>query len=139
MSPISFYSSQNELLYLMLLSATVFLLLVHYFKYGPGPLGNAGEPKTIRRFSWAERLIHLVRTLTFLLTALTGLHFIFARSSHGEVEMHAAAGFILFVFTLLTLAICCRDSIFTSCDMAWSPAGGRLFQQGKDKPAGRQV
>lgn len=107
----------------MLLSATVLLLLVHYFKYGPGPLGNAGEPKTIRRFSWAERLIHLVRTLTFLLTALTGLHFIFAGSSHGEVEIHAAAGFIC-LFSLSWRWPYAAGTVFLP-PTTWPGSGGR--------------
>ena len=124
----------------------IFAIVLHYHSYGPKRITFDPYSHEIERFSLIERVVHLIRLLSFMVLAITGLimafnltlwqELLFGSSTH-LVNFHIATGI---TFTLTTIAgtyLWFKDAIFASYDRDWvRRIGGYLGYKGK-VPAGR--
>ncbi len=100
--------------------------------------GRSGE--TITRFNWADRFVHWLTAVSFIVLAITGLNIAFGRDlllpligadafsafSHWGKIAHNYLSFPFTLGILLMLVLWVRDNIPSRVDAEWFAAGGGL-------------
>jgi len=124
----------------------IFLIVIHYHGYGPKRIAFEPYSEQIQRFSMAERVIHLLRLIAFLVLSVTGLMMaynlqlwqqLFFPSPQRMLDFHIWSGVVFVVTTLAGIWLWFRDALFASYDKLWFKRfGGYLGHKG-EVPAGR--
>jgi formate dehydrogenase gamma subunit len=124
----------------------VFLLVAHYHSYGPKRITFDPYSEEIQRFNLAERATHLIRLISFVVLAVTGLIMAFNLSLWQSLlfgsaqrlyDFHLWAGVIFILSTVGGAVLWIRDAVFESFDKVWvRKMGGYLGHKG-EVPAGR--
>ncbi len=124
----------------------VFLIVLHYHSYGPKRIPFDPYSDEIQRFTFFERAVHLIRLISFVILAVTGLILAFNLRLWQELlvgppkrlhDVHEAAGFTFILTMALGIALWFRDALFASYDRVWvRKVGGYLGYKG-EVPAGR--
>ena len=124
----------------------VFLITLHYHRYGPKRIRFVYGSGEVRRFSFLERGVHLFRLISFILLAFTGLVLafnltiwqeMFFKSPQQMLDYHIWAGVVFIVTTILGIAIWFKDAIFASYDKIWVRLIGGYLGYSGEVPAGR--
>ncbi|MFH1688337.1 MAG: formate dehydrogenase subunit gamma [bacterium] len=124
----------------------IFLITLHYHSYGPKHISFVPDSGEVLRFTFVERAVHLLRLLSFVILAITGLimafnwtnwmHLLFS-SQKQMLQTHIWSGVVFIVTTLAGLKLWLRDALFASYDKQWvRRLGGYLGYKG-EVPSGR--
>jgi formate dehydrogenase gamma subunit len=124
----------------------IFLIVLHYHRYGPKRITFDPYSQEIQRFTWTERAVHLLRLIAFVILAVTGLIMAFNlhlwqellfTSPKAMLDWHIWSGVIFIVTTFSGIALWFRDALFAAYDRDWvRRIGGYLGYKG-EVPAGR--
>jgi formate dehydrogenase subunit gamma len=121
------------------IAAVVAAAIGHYLLFGPRHPELAKDKRDLRRFSFWERVIHIVTLLSFLTLAVTGFAAVIYLEPLGGwlwiVHLVAAP-----VFAVGVAAIALRwaeDCRLQSYDWEWAKQFGGYLGSDKDAPAGR--
>ncbi len=124
----------------------VFLITLHYHRFGPKRIPFIYGSGEVKRFSFLERGVHLFRLIAFILLTITGL--IMAFNLHNWQELlftsyrqmllfHIISGLVFIATTIMGIGLWFKDAVFASYDKAWVKLfGGYLGHEG-EVPAGR--
>jgi hypothetical protein len=124
----------------------VFMITLHYHRFGPKRIPFIYGSGEVKRFSFLERGVHLFRLIAFILLTVTGL--IMAFNLHNWQELlftsyrqmllfHIVSGFVFIATTIMGIGLWFKDAVFASYDKAWVKLfGGYLGHKG-EVPAGR--
>lgn len=132
-----FYLEQKNLIFSLAILSPLILSIIHYVLCGPKQ-ANARSTRDVRRFGITERILHLIRMLSFLIVSITGLIFVFAAISHETGIVHSINGMIFALISIITLIIWFRDNLFSEYDSRWLSRMGGYFSKGQiSLPAGK--
>jgi formate dehydrogenase gamma subunit len=119
-----------------------FILSLHFTRFGPHDFGGRPvEPRPddyerIARFSWFERMLHLVVLIVFLFLGFTGLAFSFEGWRWMQLVFgdqltprvwHGWLGYVFGGGVILMFVRWCRDAVLVRSDIEWlKKLGGYL-------------
>lgn len=116
----------------------------HYLIIGPKEKRLGKLPPEILRLNTLERTTHLIRMVSFLLLAITGITFaLFNSDSIGidyniAYKIHIIFAILFGVSSFLSIIIWFKDSIFKGYDWEWIKVlGGYLTRREIHPPAGK--
>ncbi len=124
----------------------VFMVTLHYHRYGPKRIPFIYGSGEVKRFNFLERGVHLFRLITFIILTISGLimafnwsgwqNLLFA-SPDQMMTIHIVCGFIFIVTTIMGIVIWFKDALYASYDKVWvKMIGGYLGHKG-EVPSGR--
>lgn len=121
--------------------ATVAAVLGHFVIFGPKRLSERNQKRSVNRFGFWERFVHIVTVLTFLGLAGTGFYSVLALGSrlHGWWWLlHVAAAPVFVAALTLMVLTWAKDGLFDwAIDWPWALRFGGYLWFGKHAPAGR--
>ncbi len=129
-----------------LIVLVVFLITLHYHRFGPKRIPFVYGSGEIKRFSFLERAIHLFRLIAFVVLAVTGVIMAFnwvhwqnlLFASPGQMVLfHVICGFIFAVTTIMGIVVWAKDAMFKDYDKVWVKLSGGYFGEKGEIPAGR--
>lgn len=129
-----------------LIMIVVFLIVLHYHSYGPKRIPFDPFGDEISRFSLTERAVHLLRLVSFVVLAVSGLIMAFNLrlwqqllfgSPQRLLDFHIWSGVVFIGSTVAGVWLWLGDAVFESYDKDWvRKLGGYLGHRG-EVPAGR--
>ncbi|MGO0122286.1 formate dehydrogenase subunit gamma [Desulfothermobacter acidiphilus] len=143
----NFYLTLLSPLFVLLLVGLLLAMSLHYVIVGPRGTCLAQCPEELELFALDERVIHLVRMLSFIFLAVTGLLFAFHRV--GAIEFlfgsyeaarvwHWSMGLVFGLSSLWAIVRWWKDCRFAPCDREWLRVmGGYLSRREVHAPAGK--
>ncbi len=130
----------------LILTLVVFLVVFHYHGYGPKRIPFEPFRREVKRFSLPERIVHLLRLISFAVLAFTGLIMafnlarwqeLFFASPDQMLAVHIGFGIVFLITTVTAAWLWFEDAVFASHDKDWVRIlGGYLGHKGHI-PAGR--
>lgn len=125
-----FYYEYKTILYVVATILPVVLCLLHYLAIGPKGAELKSWPRTVRRFTIWDRVVHLLRVLAFVAVAVTGYTMAFGPDSPKSAHIIWGA---LFAFgAVAALLLWNRHSLLRRGDGEWLVHLGGYFSK---KPA----
>lgn len=126
---------------LVVILGTVAVCLGHFILFGiRRAVERDASGRRLYRFSFWERLVHLLTVASFLLLAVTGFMaaLIYQERLGGWLWVYHLLGACVFsVAVVVTMLIWARDGCFASHDWEWVRKMGGYLQHGAHVPAGR--
>lgn len=133
---ITFYTANKPAVWLLAISLTCIVCLLHYVTFGPRQANKQDPAALVKRFVLWELLAHWMRVVCFIILAATGLMLIQGMRSGGEI--HEGMGNLFFIVSLIVFAAGFRDTLFKGYDWVWlKNFGGYLSRTDPSLPAGR--
>ncbi len=124
----------------------VFMVTLHYHRFGPKRIPFVYGSGEVRRFSFLERGVHLFRLISFAFLALTGLIMAFNwdswqnllfTSPEQMLDVHIWMGIVFAVTTLMGMGLWSKDAFFKAYDKVWMKMSGGYLGAKGEVPAGR--
>ncbi len=119
------------------MAAFIVIALAHFFTFGPKDMSAKGPKDEIPWWTLAERIIHGIVLITFVILMVTGLAITFGRylgGGSGTLTMrqfHEFSGFVFAPFIVLMVLIWVRHALPHAYDLEWlKHAGGYLGYKG---------
>ena len=119
------------------IAAFIVVSLVHFFTFGPKDMSAKAAEDEIPWWTLAERIVHGVVVVTFVVLMVTGLAITFGRYLGGGAsallmrQLHEMAGFAFAPFIVLMILVWVRHAIPRAYDWDWlTHAGGYLGYKG---------
>lgn len=127
------------------LAAIAAALALMYFVFGPMRLHKTESSDYVLRWNGAERFVHWLVTVLFIILAITGLSLLFGRAvlmpllgpegfaAYASLAMvsHNYLGPLFFVSLLVMVLMYVKDNIPNGSDVKWLLRGGGMFGGGE--------
>jgi len=142
----SFHQQFGSPLVSFIIVIVIFFIVLHYHSYGPKRIEFHPGEGDIKRFSKAERAVHLFRLIAFIVLTITGLIFAFNLVHWNRLlfslpdtayTYHKWFGVIFTILTVVGIYLWFKDALFASYDRDWVKKIGGYLGYKDEVPAGR--
>lgn len=122
------------------LGGIVALLLLHFVTFGPRRIHENQTELELVRYTWSERVVHLLIMLCFAFLFLTGVAFLLGVNDllgPASRYLHKIVGTVMAACVLVMAVRWARTALFCAFDRTWFAHVGGYFGTGEELPAGK--